>query len=106
MAKKPEKKITYTITDDATGAQLTKKEFIKQLLWAVYVYSVGIFVLAAIVIVILFFIFRFNIVFPLLIAVPASILLGAVVLLITIVIDNRPSKKNTKEAEAIGEKDE
>ena len=89
---KPKRKITYTITDNM-GAVLTKWEFIKALLWAVFVYAVGIFILAAIVIVILFFIFKFNILIPLLIAVPVSLVMGVVTLLITILYDNRPSKK-------------
>ena len=87
-------KMTLTITDN-TGAVLTKWQAIKMLLWAVSVYAVGIFVLAAIVIVILFFIFRFNILIPLLIAVPASFLLGVLVLVLTSIYDNRKKTKNS-----------
>ena len=97
--------ITYTITDN-DGRQLTKAQFIKALLWAVCIYAIGIFVISAIGIVILFFIFRFNILIPLLIAVPASLLLGAVVLIITIILDNRPSKKHKDTADMKGDQDE
>ena len=94
MSKRHKTKITLTITDN-TGAVLTKWQAIKILLWAVSVYAVGIFVLAAIIIVILFFIFRFNILLPLLIAVPASFLLGVLVLVLTSIYDNRKSKTDT-----------
>lgn len=91
MSKRPKTKITLTITD-STGTVLTKRQAILMLLWAVSVYAVGIFVLAAIVIVILFFIFRFNILIPLLIAVPASFLLGVLILVLKSIYDNRKSQ--------------
>ena len=93
--KRTKKKITYTITDN-NGNQLNKMEFIKALLWAVFVYATGVLVLASIVIVILYFVFKFNILIPLLIAVPASLLMGVLILVLTVIYDNmlKRNKKN------------
>lgn len=89
MAKR---NVTFTISIGKNNEQISTAQFIKELLKAILVYATIAFVPTAIVIIILAAIFKFNILIPLLISVPAALILGLLIIVLSARINDRPDE--------------
>ncbi len=80
MAKR---NVSFTISIGKNNEQISTAHFIKELLKAILIYAVFAYIPAAFVIVILALIFQFNALLPLLIAIPACLVVGVLIIVLS-----------------------
>ncbi len=82
----------FTITEGNTEKDISPLWAIKELLKAVLIYAILNYVPAAIIIVILALIFKFNVIIPLLIAIPVAFLIGVLIIVLSMRINSQPDR--------------
>lgn len=80
--------VKFTLTEGSTQKAINAKTVVNELLRALLIYATIFYVPAAIIIIVLALIFKFNVFIPLLIAVPAALLVGVLI----IATDNRSDR--------------
>lgn len=83
MSKKNKKHVTFTLSIGENSEQISAARVVKELLKAVLIYAMMVYVPAAIVIAVLALIFKFNVLIPLLVAIPAALVIGVLIIVLS-----------------------
>jgi len=86
------KHISFTLTEGNGKKAISATKAIKELIRAILIYAAFAYIPAALVIIILALIFRFNVIIPLLIAVPVALVIGLLVIILSARINERPDE--------------
>ncbi len=84
--------VKFTLTEGNTQKAIGAKTAVKELLRAILIYAALFYVPAAIIIVVLALIFKFNVFIPLLIAIPSALLVGVLILVLSAKINSQPDR--------------